>query len=90
MQREVVKCLKILEIQSSETSEAIDIKRIKEQYLRLAQKYHPDVVANSDEHDESSAEEMFIEVKSSFDRLVELNEQFDGNLLTDPEAELAE
>lgn len=32
---------------------------------------------------------MFIEVKAAFDRLVELNEQFGGNLLTDPEAELA-
>ena len=46
MQREVVKCLKLLEIQSSETNQAIDIKRIKEQYLKLAQQYHPDVVAN--------------------------------------------
>ena len=36
MQREVIKCLKTLEIQSSETQEAIDIKRIKEQYLKLA------------------------------------------------------
>ena len=35
-------------------------------------------------------EEMFIEVKAAFDRLVELNEQFDGNLLVDPEQELAE
>jgi len=33
---------------------------------------------------------MFIEVKAAFDRLVELNEQFDGNLLVDPEQELAE
>lgn len=45
MQREVVKCLKTLQISSNETQEAIDIKRIKEQYLRMAQQYHPDAVA---------------------------------------------
>ena len=90
MQREVVKCLKTLEIQSSETHEAIDIKRIKEQYLKLAQQYHPDVIGNQDDQEEGKkAEEMFIEIKESFDRLVQLNEEFGGNLLTDPEADLA-
>ena len=84
MQREVIKCLKLLEIQSNETQEAIDIKRIKEQYLKLAQQYHPDVIANKEANIEQSeesreaaikdAEEMFIEIKAAFDRLVELNE----------------
>ena len=31
---------------------------------------------------------MFIEVKAAFDKLVELNHQWNGALLTDPEAEL--
>jgi len=33
---------------------------------------------------------MFIAVKAAFDKLVELNDEFKGKLLTDPEAELAE
>ena len=42
MQDEVIRCLKTLEIPANKISEAIDIKTIKEQYLKLAQKYHPD------------------------------------------------
>ena len=35
-------------------------------------------------------EEMFIEIKAAFDKLVQLNDEYGGMLLTDPEAELAE
>ena len=58
--------------------------------MRLAQKYHPD--SNFDAADEASydlsVEDMFIEVKAAFDKLVELNQEWNGALLTDPEAEL--
>ena len=37
-----------------------------------------------------SPEEMFIQVKAAFDKLVEVNDEYGGKLLTDPEAELAE
>ena len=47
MQVEVIKCLQTLEIAAHETNKAIDIKRIKQQYLILAQKYHPDVLAQN-------------------------------------------
>lgn len=37
-----------------------------------------------------AAEDKFIEVKEAFDRLVELNVEYQGKLLIDAEAELAE
>ena len=40
--------------------------------------------------EEKTTEEKFIDVKAAFDRLIELNEQYDGRLLVDSEAELAE
>ena len=59
---------------------------MKTEYLKLAQRYHPDaVLANAkqgtedgEEIDEDAivaeAEEKFIEMKEAFDRLVELND----------------
>jgi len=41
-----------------------DLKTVKEQYLRLAQKYHPD-------HFKQSAQK-FIEIKDAYEKLVEL------------------
>ena len=38
----------------------------------------------------AKAEENFIEVKASFDKLVQLNDEYGGDLLIDPEAERAE
>lgn len=101
MQLEVMKCLKALAITiDAKTEESIDIKRIKAQYLKLAQMYHPDVITNRLESEKATdqekekamaeAEDKFIEVKEAFDRLVELNDEYQGQLLTDPEAELAE
>ena len=66
--------------------------------MKLAQKYHPDAVnaqaAKAEEGEVSltneQAEETFIEVKAAFDRLVELNVEYQGKLLIDAEAELAE
>ena len=90
MQVEVVKCLQTLEIPLIEAEQSINIKRIKESYLRLAQKYHPDSTfdAAEEENYDHEVEDMFIEVKAAFDKLVELNHQWNGALLTDPEAEL--
>ena len=87
---EVVKCLETLEIPLKEVEQSINIRRIKEQYLRLAQKYHPDSTFNAadEESMDLTMEDMFIEVKAAFDKLVELNQQWNGALLTDPEAEL--
>ena len=42
MQVEVVNALQTLEIPLKEAEQSINIRRIKESYLRLAQKYHPD------------------------------------------------
>jgi len=45
MQNEVLECLSQLEITTDRSAQSFNIKSIKEQYLRLAQRYHPDVVA---------------------------------------------
>lgn len=60
----------------------------------LAQRYHPDVLAQTAkeavpeaEKEESVENDQFIEVKAAFDRLIELNEASDGHLLADIELE---
>ena len=96
MQNEVLECLSLLEIKPDKTAQSFNIKSIKEQYLRLAQMYHPDVVAQIKEEEMKEGEslmvleEKFIQVKEAFDRLVELNGQYGGQLLIDPETERAE
>ena len=59
--------------------QSIDIKTVKAHYLKLAQKFHPDVIQHQlkesgEEADEKSAiteaEDKFIEVKAAFDKLV--------------------
>lgn len=91
MQEEVLKCLSLLEIQAEKTVQSIDITLIKEHYLKLAQKYHPDAVASRQEElkDDESPESKFVEIKEAFDKLVEINSEFGGSLLIDPEAEMA-
>ena len=84
MQDEVIKCLNLLEIKTDKTAQSFNIRAIKEQYLRLAQMYHPDVIAQIKKEElkvgESleELEEKFVEVKEAFDRLVELNGQYGG------------
>mmetsp|Transcript_9424 Transcript_9424/g.11544 ORF Transcript_9424/g.11544 Transcript_9424/m.11544 type:complete len:87 (-) Transcript_9424:890-1150(-) len=82
MKIEVLDCLSQLEITPEKAAQSINIKAIKDQYLRLAQRYHPDVLAASQEDDrEEKVEEIqekFIKVKEAFDRLVELNIEY-GN-----------
>ncbi len=97
MQQEVLQCLNLLEISPEKTAQSINIKLIKDQYLKLAQMYHPDVMASriGDGQEEQGddavdIEERFVEVKEAFDKLVEINDQYGGHLLVDPEAELAE
>ena len=82
MQHEVLHCLKLLEISPEKTAQSINIKLIKDQYLKLAQMYHPDVMASrigdgreGQEDDEAEdIEERFVEVKEAFDKLVEIND----------------
>ena len=50
-----------------------DLESTKEAYLKLAQQYHPD--------SGSKDPEKFIEVKSAWDRLSELNNQYKKLLL---------
>ena len=62
--------------------------------------YHPDVMASrikegtseagEQQEEEIDVEERFVEVKEAFDKLVKLNDEYGGQLLVDPEAELAE
>ena len=90
-QDEVLASLLTLEIAAENTRRQIDVRHIKEQYLKLAQKYHPDVLARREiaDADEKAFHDKFVQVKTAFDRLVELNDEYEGELLTDPEAELA-
>ncbi len=48
------------------------MKLVKEQYLKLAQKYHPDSSTGLSESEKSSNEENFIKIKESFDRITVL------------------
>ena len=58
MQLEVLKCLEALSIKfDKQAQESIDIKRIKAQYLKLAQTYHPDVIINRLEAKNASEKE---------------------------------
>lgn len=58
MQLEVLKCLEALSIKfDKQAQESIDIKRIKAQYLKLAQMYHPDVIVNRLEAEKASEKE---------------------------------
>ena len=65
--------------------------------MRLAQRYHPDVIGQMTEEDAmkegetlEELEEKFVSIKEAFDRLVELNGQYGGQLLIDPEEQRAE
>ena len=63
--RELSKCYQTLELPVNQRQ---DLKTVKEQYLRLAQKYHPD-------HFKQSAQK-FIEIKDAYEKLVELEHQY--------------
>ncbi len=54
--------------------DGVDLRRVKEQYLHLAQKYHPD--ASKDTSTDSISK--FIAVKQAYDRLLELDKQSQG------------
>ena len=71
LQREIFHHLDVLEFYNVEKGRDIDIDLVKEQYYKLAQKYHPDA-GESNEKDET---EEFIKVKASFDRLMEINKE---------------
>ena len=53
------------------------MKVVREQYLKLAQKYHPD---RSVENSEQAAvnEAIFVKMKDSFERLVNLDKESGG------------
>ena len=60
----------------------ITLKTIREQYLKLAQKYHPDATAKAETEEQ---EEAFIQMKESFDRLIELDKDSKGKLFVSAE-----
>lgn len=73
LQREVLYHLNILEFKEAHKMTDMELKKVKEQYLKLAQKYHPDSGAEADEA-------VFINVKESFDRIVQLDKESNGQL----------
>ena len=92
MKIEVLECLSLLEIKPEKTAQSINVKAIKKQYLELAQRYHPDVLAAQAEFDEEKIlklQDKFVKIKEAFDRLIELNSEYDNQLLADPEEDLA-
>ena len=92
MKSEVLECLFQLEIKPEKSEQTINIKAVKKQYLELAQRYHPDVLAAQAEFDEEKIleeQDKFVKIKEAFDRLIELNSQYDNKLLCDPEEDLA-
>ena len=78
LQREVYFHLTVLEFEKSDTQTSdIEMKVVREQYLKLAQKYHPD---RSVENPEQAAanEAIFVKMKESFERLVNLDKESGG------------
>ena len=77
LQREVFHHLVMLEFHLlPKRVDEMSLKTIRDQYLKLAQKYHPDAAVSED----SAPNEQFIQVKESFDRLTELNKESKGKL----------
>ena len=70
----------MLQLTEVEEKQDIDIKLVREQYLKLAQKYHPDTSDQSNQEQVSANEETFIRVKESFERLVFLDKDSKGQL----------
>ena len=60
-QREVCACLRQLEIPNPEKLTHIDARLLKKTYLRLAQKYHPDIINANKEKIEKEKELQKIE-----------------------------
>ena len=71
LQREVFYHLHILEFADAHKKTDMEFKKVKEQFLKLAQKYHPDGGAFADES-------KFILCKDSFDRIVTLDKESNG------------
>ena len=71
LQRELFHHLYILEFYDVEKRRDMDIDVVKEQYYKLAQKYHPDTGESNDKDDT----EEFIKIKDSFDKIMELNKE---------------
>ena len=74
IQGEIYASLLVLEIKSPETDPHLDLRMVREQYLKLAQRYHPDLT-QVDITSELAIknDEKFVAVKEAYDRLVELN-----------------
>lgn len=60
------------------------MKLVREQYLKLAQKYHPDTV--QDKKTFKNNDEAFIQVKESHDKIVILNKEQNGELFLSVDA----
>ena len=76
LQREVFHHLVMLEFHlMPKRVDEMSLKVIREQYLRLAQKYHPDASV-----EDKAPNEQFIRVKESFDRLSQLDKESKGKL----------
>ena len=54
------------------------MKKVREQYLKLAQKYHPDSGGQQAANPDDDAK--FIKAKESFDRIVVLDKESNGQL----------
>lgn len=80
MQREVFSLLRSLEFESPDQNADIDFRLVREQYLKLAQLYHPDM-----QHVESA--QKFLVVREAYDRLLELDQQSEGRLLLNTEGQ---
>ena len=78
IQREVIYHLGVLEFTDVHKRQDIDLKAVRKQYLKLAQQYHPDVVA--DKLTTKMNDMKFIEVKSSSDRIRTLDKESNGDL----------
>ena len=52
----------------------LDLRTIREQYLKLAQRYHPDLTGEDIHSDAAKKnDEKFVLAKEAYDKIVELN-----------------
>lgn len=80
VQQEVFRNLTLLEFDIPHLRLDINMKAVKDQYLKLAQKYHPDRSSSGSGKEDKA----FIDAKAAYDRVVAMDRDFKGGLFVSP------
>ena len=67
----------ILEFKDPQDDVSLDITKVKNQYLELVKKYHPDTVDTAVTSKEEATKK-FLGIKAAYDKLIEMDEGTTG------------